>query len=157
MGRFVDGVSVGPSPWDIQRRLIAAGVRPISNVVDTSNYVLLELGKPIHTFDADAVHEGRIVVRRALAGEQLETLDHVVRELTPEDLLIADETGPLALAGVMGGASSEVSESTRNVIIESAIFDPVSVRRTAFRYSLRSEASLRFEKGQEHAMALFGR
>lgn len=156
VGRYVEGVTVGPSPWDVQRRLIAAGVRPISNVVDTSNHVLLELGKPIHTFDADAVRDGRIVVRRARAGEQLETLDHVVRVLTPDALLIADETGPLALAGVMGGAASEVSEVTRNVIIESAIFDAVSVRRTAFRYSLRSEASLRFEKGQEHAMALAG-
>lgn len=156
VARYVEGVSVGPSPWDVQRRLIAAGVRPISNVVDASNYVLMELGKPIHTFDADAVHDSRIVVRRARSGEQLETLDHVVRELTSEALLIADEAGPLALAGVMGGAASEVSESTRNIIIESAIFDPVSVRRTAFRYSLRSEASLRFEKGQEHAMALAG-
>jgi phenylalanyl-tRNA synthetase beta chain len=156
VGRYVEGVHVGPSPWDVQRRLIAAGVRPISNVVDTSNYVLMELGKPIHTFDADAVHDGRIVVRSARVGERLETLDHVVRELTPEALLITDATGPLALAGVMGGAASEVSEHTRNVIIESAIFDPLSVRRTAFRYALRSEASLRFEKGQEHGMALAG-
>ena len=156
VGRYVEGVQVGPSPWDVQRRLIAAGVRPISNVVDASNYVLLELGKPIHTFDADAVHEGRIIVRRARPGERLETLDHVERELTPETLLIADPRGPLAIAGVMGGAASEVSERTRNVIIESAIFDPVSIRRTAFRYALRSEASLRFEKGQEHGMALAG-
>jgi phenylalanyl-tRNA synthetase beta chain len=156
VGRFVEGVQVGPSPWDVQRRLIAAGVRPISNVVDASNYVLLELGKPIHTFDADAVHEGHIVVRLARPGEQLETLDHVARELTPETLLIADARGSLAIAGVMGGASSEVSAVTRNVIIESAIFDPVSVRRTAFRYALRSEASLRFEKGQEHGMARAG-
>ena len=156
VGRYVEGVQVGPSPWDVQRRLIAAGVRPISNVVDASNYVLLELGKPIHTFDADAVHEGRIIVRRARPGERLETLDHVERELAPETLLIADPSGPLAIAGVMGGAASEVSERTRNVIIESAIFDPVSIRRTAFRYALRSEASLRFEKGQEHGMALAG-
>jgi phenylalanyl-tRNA synthetase beta chain len=156
VGRYVEGVTVGPSPWDVQRRLIAAGVRPISNVVDASNYVLMELGKPIHTFDADTVRDGHLVVRWARAGEQLETLDHVVRSLTPETLLIADGAGPLALAGVMGGAASEVSERTRNVIIESAIFDPVSVRRTAFRYALRSEASLRFEKGQAHAMALAG-
>jgi phenylalanyl-tRNA synthetase beta chain len=156
VGRYVEGVTIGPSPWDVQRRLIAAGVRPISNIVDASNYVLMELGKPIHTFDAAAVTDGHIVVRRAVAGERLETLDHVERELTSDTLLIADAAGPLAIAGVMGGASSEVSDETRNVVIESAIFDPVSIRRTAFRYSLRSEASLRFEKGQEHRMARLG-
>jgi phenylalanyl-tRNA synthetase beta chain len=156
VGRYLDGVSVGPSPWDVQRRLIAAGVRPISNVVDASNHVLMELGKPIHTFDADAILGGRIIVRRARAGEHLETLDHIERELTAETLLIADEAGPLALAGVMGGAASEVGQDTRRVVVESAIFDPVSIRRTAFRYALRSEASLRFEKGQEHAMARLG-
>jgi phenylalanyl-tRNA synthetase beta chain len=156
VGRWVDGVRVGPSPLDVQRRLVAAGVRPVSNVVDASNYVMLELGKPIHTFDADAVHEGRIIVRRARAGERLETLDHVVRTLDEETLLIADPAGALAIAGVMGGAASEVSEGTSRVIIESAIFDPVSIRRSAFRYALRSEASLRFEKGQEHALARLG-
>jgi phenylalanyl-tRNA synthetase beta chain len=156
VGRYVGGVRVGPSPWDVQKRLIAAGVRPISNVVDASNYVLMELGKPIHTFDADAVSDGHIIVRRAEPGERLETLDHVERELTTDTLLIADPAGPLAIAGVMGGAASEVGVATTNVIIESAIFDPVSVRRTAFRYALRSEASLRFEKGQEQRMARLG-
>jgi phenylalanyl-tRNA synthetase beta chain len=156
VGRYVDGVIVGPSPWDVQRRLIAAGVRPISNVVDASNYVLMELGKPIHTFDADAIAGRHLIVRRAREGERLETLDHAQRELSSETLLIADEVGPLAIAGVMGGAASEVGDGTRRVVIESAIFDPVSIRRTAFRYALRSEASLRFEKGQEHAMALLG-
>lgn len=156
VGRYVEGVRVGPSPWGVQRRLIAAGVRPISNIVDTSNYVLMELGKPIHTFDAGAVQDGHITVRLGRAGERLETLDHVEREITPETLLITDPSGPIALAGVMGGAASEVGDDTRDVIIESAIFDPVSVRRTAFRYALRSEASLRFEKGIEHRMARFG-
>jgi len=156
VGRYVEGVTVGPSPWDVQKRLIAAGVRPISNVVDASNYVLMELGKPIHAFDAAAIREGHIVVRRAEAGERLETLDHIERELTTDTLLITDPSGPVAIAGVMGGADSEVGEQTSDVIIESAIFDPVSVRRTAFRYSLRSEASLRFEKGQAHAMARLG-
>ena len=93
-------------------RLIAAGQRPVSNVVDVSNYVMLELGKPIHTFDAAAVHDGRIVVRPARPGERLETLDHVDRELTPDTLLIADPEGPLGIAGVMGGASSEISDAT---------------------------------------------
>ena len=137
-------------------RLLAAGQRPISNVVDASNYVMVELGKPIHTFDAAAVHDGRIIVRRATQGERLETLDHVVRELDPETLLIADQRGPIGIAGVMGGADSEVGEGTTDVIVESAIFDPISIRRTAFRYALRSEASLRFEKGQEFRLARIG-
>jgi phenylalanyl-tRNA synthetase beta chain len=156
VGRWVSGVTVGPSPDDVQRRLIAAGQRPVSNVVDASNYVMLEFGKPIHTFDASSVHEGRIVVRRAHPGERLETLDHVLRELDPETLLIADPTGPIGIAGVMGGSTTEVTESTTEVIVESAVFDPVSVRRTAFRYALRSEASLRFEKGQEVRLARIG-
>ncbi len=156
VGRFIDGVQVGPSPDQVQMRLLAAGLRPISHVVDASNYVMLELGKPIHTFDAAAVEGGRIVVRRARPGETLETIDHELRDLDPETLLITDPRGPLAIAGVMGGAASEVGETTRSVIIESAIFDPVSIRRTAFRYALRSEASLRFEKGQEFGLARLG-
>jgi len=156
VGRHVSGVRVGPSPDLVQRRLIAAGVRPISNVVDASNYVMLELGKPIHTFDGAAVRDGRLIVRLARPGERLETLDHVERELTEDTLLIADPDGPLAIAGVMGGASSEVAETTRDVIVESAIFDPVSIRRTAFHYALRSEASLRFEKGQEARLGRLG-
>jgi phenylalanyl-tRNA synthetase beta chain len=156
VGRWVGGVAVGPSPDVVQMRLLAAGQRPVSNVVDVSNYVMLELGKPIHTFDAAAVDDGRIIVRLAREGERLETLDHVVRELTPDTLIIADPNGPLGIAGVMGGAESEISTATRDVVIESAIFDPVSIRRTAFRYGLRSEASLRFEKGQEHRLAKLG-
>jgi phenylalanyl-tRNA synthetase beta chain len=156
VGRWVGGVNVGPSPDAVQMRLLAAGQRPVSNVVDVSNYVMLELGKPIHTFDAAAVHDGRIVVRLAREGERLETLDHVVRELTPDTLIIADPSGPLGIAGVMGGAESEIGPDTRDVVIESAIFDPISIRRTAFRYALRSEASLRFEKGQEHRLAKLG-
>ncbi len=161
VGRWVSGVTVGPSPDRIQMRLLAGGLRPVSNVVDATNYAMLELGKPTHAFDAAAVARdsaGRagIVVRPATAGERLETLDHVERELEPDALVIADAAGPLAIAGVMGGASSEVSASTRDVIIESAIFDPVSIRRTAFRHALRSEASLRFEKGQEGRLAPLG-
>jgi phenylalanyl-tRNA synthetase beta chain len=161
VGRWIEGVDVGPSPDWVQMRLLAAGIRPISNVVDASNYVMVELGKPIHTFDAAAVArdgQGRasLQVRLAAAGERLATLDHVDRALDPEALLIAGTDGPLAIAGVMGGASSEVSDATRDVIVESAIFDPVSVRRTAFRYALRSEASLRFEKGQEFRLARLG-
>lgn len=161
VGRWIEGVAVAPSPDRIQMRLLAAGIRPISNVVDASNYVMVELGKPIHTFDGAAVARdgsGRaeLRVRRAREGERLATLDHVDRALDPEALLIADSSGPLAIAGVMGGAASEVSDATRDVIVESAIFDPVSIRRTAFRYALRSEASLRFEKGQEFRLARLG-
>jgi phenylalanyl-tRNA synthetase beta chain len=156
VGRFVGGVTVGPSPDEIQMRLIAAGQRPVSNVVDVSNYVMLELGKPIHTFDAAAVHDGRIIVRLAQPGERMETLDHVERALHPETLLIADPAGALGIAGVMGGAASEIGIGTTDVVVESAIFDPISIRRTAFRYGLRSEASLRFEKGQEHRLARLG-
>jgi phenylalanyl-tRNA synthetase beta chain len=160
-GRRVNAVRVAPSPEEVQRRLLAAGMRPVSNVVDATNYAMLELGKPTHAFDAGAVARdarGRaaLVVRTARPGERLETLDHVARTLFPETLVIADENGPLAIAGVMGGAAAEVGESTADVIIESAVFDPVSVRRTAFRYALRSEASLRFEKGQESRLARIG-
>ena len=160
VGRWVSGVAIGPAPDRIQMRLRAAGQRPVSNVVDASNYVMLELGKPIHTFDAGGVGEstGRrtIIVRRAEPGERFETLDHVDRELDPQTLLIADESHPLGIAGVMGGADSEVSPTTRDVIVESAIFDPISIRRTVQRFGLRSEASLRFEKGQETRLARLG-
>ena len=160
-GRWVSGVTVAPSPDAVQMRLLAAGQRPISNVVDVSNYVMLELGKPIHTFDAASIHAGAdgratIVVRRAAPGERMETLDHVDRELTGDMLLIADPDRALGIAGVMGGAISEISATTTDVAIESAIFDPVSIRRTAQRLALRSEASSRFEKGQEPRMARLG-
>lgn len=159
--RWVTGVTVGPSPDRVQMRLLAAGQRPISNVVDASNYVMLELGKPIHTYDGATIAraaDGRptIIVRRAEPGERLETLDHVVRELTPDTLVIADPSGAIGVAGVMGGATTEVSDGTTDVAIESAIFDPVSIRRTAQRLALRSEASSRFEKGQEPRLARLG-
>ncbi len=156
VGRHVRGVTVGPSPDRVQMRLLAAGVRPVSNVVDASNYVMTEIGKPVHTFDAAAVHDGRIIVRLARPGERLETLDHIDRELTSDTLVIADPAGPIAIGGVMGGASSEIGEGTTDVVVESAIFDPVTIRRTAFRYALRSEASLRFEKGLDVASARIG-
>jgi phenylalanyl-tRNA synthetase beta chain len=156
VGRYIEGLSVGPSPLDVQLRLSAAGLRPVSNVVDASNYVMLEMGKPIHVFDAAAVPGGRIIVRLARSGERLETLDHVDRDLSGDTLLIAGESGLLGIAGVMGGAGSEVGEGTTAVIVESAVFDPLSIRLTAQRYGLRSEASSRFEKGQEARLALLG-
>ncbi|MFZ9352224.1 MAG: phenylalanine--tRNA ligase subunit beta [Candidatus Limnocylindrus sp.] len=153
--RLIDGVKVAASPDRVQMRLKAAGMRSVSNVVDATNYIMLEIGKPTHAFDRAKVG-GTIHIRRAKKGETLETLDHEVRNLDTTDLVVADERTALALAGVMGGAGSEVSASTTSVIIESAIFAPTSVRRTAQRHSLRSEASHRFERGQERRLAAVG-
>ena len=153
--RVVDGVKVAASPDRVQMRLKAAGLRSISNVVDATNYIMLELGKPTHAFDRAKVGD-TVQIRLAKKGENLETLDHEVRSLDATDLVVADERAALALAGVIGGASSEVSPSTTSVIIESAIFAPTSVRRSAQRHSLRSEASHRFERGQERRLAALG-
>ena len=153
--RVIDGVKVAASPDRVQMRLKAAGLRSISNVVDATNYIMLELGKPTHAFDRAKVG-GTVQIRLAKKGESLETLDHEVRNLDATDLVVADERAALALAGVMGGASSEVSASTTSAIIESAVFAPTSVRRTAQRHSLRSEASHRFERGQERRLAALG-
>ena len=124
VGRWISGAKIGPSPDMIQMRLQAAGMRPVSNVVDAANYVMLELGKPTHTFDGAAVHDGTIIVRRAFPGERLETLDHVSRELTTDTLIIADPHGPIGIAGVMGGADSEIGDSTTEI----AINRPYSIR-----------------------------
>ena len=145
--RWFEGVVNGPSPDWMQRRLVAAGMRPISAVVDVTNYVMHELGQPQHAYDADAIPEGRIVVRRARAGERLETIDHVERELDERMLVIADAERAIGLAGIMGGASTEVTEGTTRVILESAVFHGPTVRNTARRLGLRSEASMRHEKG----------
>ncbi|MFT4127755.1 MAG: phenylalanine--tRNA ligase subunit beta [Gordonia sp. (in: high G+C Gram-positive bacteria)] len=144
--RVIDGVdATSISPWWMQKRLMVAGVRPISGIVDVTNYVMLELGQPLHAFDADKI-TGTITVRNARAGERITTLDDVERVLDPEDVVIADETGPIALAGVMGGASTEVGAQTTRVLLESATFDPVRVFRTGKRHKLTSEASKRFER-----------
>jgi phenylalanyl-tRNA synthetase beta chain len=142
----VEGVRVGPSPLWLQRRLHLAGMRPISNVVDVTNYVMLELGQPLHAFDADTLRGG-IVVRRARPGERLRTLDDVERELSLDMLVIADAERPIAVAGVMGGAATEVSAATTRLVLESAYFEPRSVRRTGRALRLPSEASRRFERG----------
>ena len=143
----VRGVTVGESPGWMQERLNAAGLRPINNIVDITNYVMLEWGQPLHAFDLDTLRGQAIIVRRAAAGEQLITLDGEGRILTPEMLVIADAARPVALAGVMGGVSTEVSAGTTTVLIESANFDPVSIRRTRRALTLPTEASRRFEKG----------
>jgi phenylalanyl-tRNA synthetase beta chain len=144
---LIEDVSIGPSPPWMQERLIAGGMRPINNVVDITNYVMLELGQPLHAFDFARLGQGKIIVRRARPGERLLTLDGTERTLAPETLVIADAEVPVALAGVMGGLDSEVTEATTTVLLESANFNPVSIRRTATRLRARSEASTRFEKG----------
>jgi phenylalanyl-tRNA synthetase beta chain len=140
-------VRLGPSPEWMRVRLEAAGVRPISNVVDVTNYVMLELGQPMHAFDLEKIAERRIIVRRARANERMRTLDGVDRALDPEMLVIADGQQPLALGGVMGGADSEISAGTTMIALESAYFEPTSVRRTSRRLGLKTEASARFERG----------
>lgn len=145
--RVVHDVTIEPSPIWMQARLIKAGIRPINNVVDISNYVLLEYGQPLHMFDQDAIGSQQIVVRQASEGEKMTTLDDTERELLTSDIVITNGQTPIALAGVMGGDFSEVKEQTSNIVIEGAIFDPVSIRHTSRRLNLRSESSSRFEKG----------
>jgi phenylalanyl-tRNA synthetase beta chain len=147
VGRVLRGVRVGPSPEWLARRVEAAGFRSVNDVVDVTNLVMLELGQPLHAFDLAKLRGGTVRVRAAEAGEKIRTLDGHLRELLPSDLVIADGEGAIALAGVMGGADSEVRETTREILLESAWFDPARVRRTAKRLGLHSDASYRFERG----------
>src|SRR4051794_13808692 len=143
--RFED-VTIGPSPRGLKARLMAAGQRPINNVVDITNYVMLLTGQPLHAFDADRVEGGRLVVRRAQPGEQVVTLDDVTRTLDAEMLVIDDAAGPTSIAGVMGGNRSEVHDGTTRVLMEAATWNGPNIQRTSNRLALRSEASGRFEK-----------
>jgi phenylalanyl-tRNA synthetase beta chain len=152
--RLVRGVKIGPSPDWLAKRLEAIGQRPINNVADVTNYVLHELGQPLHAFDFEKLSGHRIVVRRAAQGEKLRTLDGFDRELTDEMLVIADAEKAVALAGIMGGEDSEISNGTTHVLIESAYFDPNSVRRTARRLGMDTEASRRFERGADRENVL---
>lgn len=152
--RYIKGVKIGTSPQWLQNRLIAAGVRPINNVVDVTNFVMLEYGQPLHAFDADRVPGGRIDVRLAKAGETLVTLDDQERRLEPHMLVITDGNQPIALAGVMGGASTEVTGETVNILLESAKFDGGTVRKTSRQLGLRSESSIRFEKEVDPARVI---
>ncbi len=147
--RVIRGVRVGPSPMWLRRRLEACGVRSINNVVDVTNYVLLELGHPLHAFDMNRLAEGRIVVQRARAGERFTTLDGQERDLDADSLVICDAGRPVALAGIMGGENSEVEPDTTDVLLESAWFLPANIRRTSRRLGLRTEASYRFERGTD--------
>jgi phenylalanyl-tRNA synthetase beta chain len=144
--RIIESVKVGPSPAWLKKRLEAVGVRSVNNVVDATNYAMLETGQPPHAFDHDKIAGGKIIVRKALAGERIVSIDGSKCDLDPNMLIIADTKGPIAIAGVMGGLDTEVSESTKTILLEDAYFDPVSVRTTSRRLSLPSEAAFRFER-----------
>ena len=153
IGRLFRDVQLGESPAWLKARLSGAGMRPISNVVDVTNYVMLALGNPLHAFDFGTLDGGRIVVRRATRGEQLETLDGTQPQLDPQDLVIADASRPIGIAGVMGGANTEISEETTVVLLESANFDPLTVLRSGERHRMRTESQTRWEKGVDPELA----
>ncbi|MCJ7730497.1 MAG: phenylalanine--tRNA ligase subunit beta, partial [Sedimentisphaerales bacterium] len=144
--RIIESVKVGPSPAWLKERLEAVGMRSVNNVVDATNYAMLETGQPPHAFDYDKIAEGKIIVRKALAGERIVSIDDSKCNLDPDMLIIADARRPVAIAGVMGGLDTEVSESTKTILLEDAWFDPVSVRTTSRRLGLPSEAAFRFER-----------
>jgi len=153
--RKLTNVTIGPSPWWLQRQLLAVGMRPINNIVDITNFVMLEYGQPLHAFDFQKIRDGKIIVRRPGKQEtEFETLDGTRRTLEPDMLMICDGKGPVAVAGVMGGLHSEVTDDTTDVLLESACFNPISIRRTARRLNLPSEASYRFERGVDPDIAL---
>ena len=152
----IDGVQIGPSPQWLQDRLTRAGLRPISNVVDVTNFVMLEYNQPLHAFDLGAVKDATVIVRRARPGEKLTTLDGVERDLTAENLVIADSRDPIGLGGVIGGANSEIGPHTATVLLESANFNAANNRETATSLGLRTEATLRFEKGLRPELAPLG-
>ena len=153
IGRLLRGATIGPSPFWLKARLLAAGMRPISNVVDVTNYVMLALGNPLHAFDFAKLAGGRIVVRRARPGEKLRTLDGVERDLDPSDLMIADADRSVALAGIMGGEETEIGEGTSEILLEAANFEPNTIFRTSERLRLRTEGSNRWEKGVDPYLA----
>ncbi|MCQ2141238.1 MAG: phenylalanine--tRNA ligase subunit beta [Bacteroidales bacterium] len=146
-GITVKGVKVAPSPEWLQKKLMSIGLNPINNVVDISNYILFELGQPLHTFDASKIEGGKVIVRRAAEGEPMKTLDGVERKLAATDMVIANASAPMCIAGVFGGEDSGVTDATTEVFIEAAYFDPASVRKTSKRHTLQTDASFRFERG----------
>ncbi len=144
--RIIEGVKVAPSPDWLSKRLEMIGLRSVNNVVDATNYAMMETGQPPHAFDYAKINDGKIIVRRAIAGERLVSIDGTQCDLHPDMLIIADARGPVAIAGVMGGLETEVSEATTTILLEDAFFDPVSVRTTSRALVLPSEASYRFER-----------
>src|SRR5207247_838242 len=153
IGRLFRDVEIGPSPLWLKSRLLAAGMRPISNVVDITNYVMLALGNPLHAFDLEKLAGGKIVVRHAEPGEKLRTLDGVDRELEPYDLMIADAERSVALAGIMGGEETEIGDDTNEILLEAANFEPYTIFRTSERLRMRTEGSNRWEKGVDPYLA----
>jgi len=145
--RIMKGIKVGPSPAWMQQRLIQCGLRPISNVVDVSNYVMLEMGHPLHIFDLDQIAGSKIIIKPAEAPLKFETLDHQIRNVPAETLLVCDQDKPLALAGIMGGLASSATEKTQNILIEAAVFAPATIRRTSRLLDLKTDASSRFDRG----------
>ncbi len=154
-GVTVRGVKTGPSPEWLQKKLISIGQHPINNIVDVSNYILFGFGQPLHTFDAAKIRGGKVIVRRAAEGEPIRTLDGVDRKLSSKDMVIADAQGPMCIAGVFGGEDSGVTEATTDVFIESAYFDPASIRRTAKSQGLQTDASFRYERGCDPGINLY--
>ncbi|MBR3075622.1 MAG: phenylalanine--tRNA ligase subunit beta [Bacteroidales bacterium] len=151
-GVTIRGIKVGPSPEWLQKRLMSIGSHPINNIVDISNFILFELGQPLHTFDAGKIRGGRVIVRRAAEGEPIKTLDGIERKLHASDVVIADTVGPMCIAGVFGGEDSGVTDSTVDVFVESAYFDPASIRKTSKSQTLQTDASFRFERGADPFM-----
>ncbi|MFZ5800764.1 MAG: phenylalanine--tRNA ligase subunit beta [Candidatus Omnitrophota bacterium] len=152
IGKIIEGVKVRPAPELIQKRLKAVGLRPVNNIVDITNYVLMELGQPLHAFDLGRLAENRLVVRRAKAEEEIVTIDAEARKLNPEILIIADAQKPVAIAGIMGGKDSEVNEGTKNILLESAYFNPLLIRRATRLLGISSESSYRFERSVDMPM-----
>ncbi len=151
-GITIKGVKVGPSPEWLQKKLMSIGLKPINNVVDVSNFILFELGQPLHTFDASKIEGGKVIVRRAAEGEMIKTLDDVERKLSTDDIVIANAIKPMCIAGVFGGIDSGVTENTTDVFLESAYFDSVSIRKTSKRHTLQTDASFRYERGADPAI-----
>lgn len=154
-GITVKGIKVGPSPEWLQKKLESIGSRPINNIVDISNFVLFELGQPLHTFDASKIEGGKVVVRRAAAGETIKTLDGVERKLAATDMVIANASAPMCIAGVFGGEESGVTENTVDVFVESAYFNPASIRKTSKSQTLQTDASFRYERGADPEVPLY--
>ncbi|HLG04275.1 MAG TPA: phenylalanine--tRNA ligase subunit beta, partial [Bacteroidia bacterium] len=153
-GIYINNLTVKESPGWMQERLQAIGVRPINNIVDVTNYVMHELGQPLHAFDADRIEGKKVVVRKVSAGTKFITLDNIERKLSADDLMICDTVKPMCIAGVFGGIDSGVSEKTMNIFLESAFFDPVHVRKTGKRHQLKTESSFRFERGTDPEMTV---
>jgi phenylalanyl-tRNA synthetase beta chain len=149
----IQGVQIAPAPVDVRLLLRRLGVRPINNAVDATNLVMLETGNPLHAFDARQVRGDQIVVRKAVVGETLQTLDGQIRQLTSADLLICDGEGPVALAGIMGGQDSEIKDDTAEIVLEAAAFESAAIRKTSMRLGMRTDASARFEKALDPALA----